>query len=195
MNIVFCDIETTGLDPQRDAIIEIALIKKGEEKAYWIELTEDELGAASAQALQVNHYYRRAKNLEVVGARCPPEDRKVAAFEIAAYTEGCVLAGNNVKFDQAFLEVWLRRHGACPAWDYHVLDVPTFAAGTIAERWNASHDVMEEEDADALREALAVPFKSRAISNAVGVTEPEGDSEHTALADARWAKAVWDAVA
>lgn len=199
-DIVFCDVETTGLDPQRHTILELALIKGSEERVWWIEPTVGEQRVADTGALKVNHYWHRQSSASVQVMRHhhhvtiipPPDehsddhdpsrpDRREEACNIAQFTAGCILAGNNVKFDQMFLETWLRRHGACPVWDYHVLDVPTFVAGVIHGR--------HPEEA-----VLPPPFKSSRISEMWGVPEPEGDDKHTALADAQWSKAMWEAV-
>lgn len=99
------------------------------------------------------------------------------AIVIARLTERHVLAGNTVHFDQRFLEAWLRKNGACPVWDYHVLDVPTYAAAYLKAKFG---------DVD-----LEPPFKSHNVSAALGVDKPE--NQHTAIDDARWSKAMWEA--
>ena len=42
--------------------------------------------------------------------------------------------------------------------------------------------------------SLAPPWKSDDLSRACGVTPPEGDDRHTALGDARWVMAWYDAM-
>lgn len=181
MDIVFCDLETTGLDPNRHAIVEIALIKGEEVYDKWIKLTVQELAVAESIALKVNQYWARVQDVEddrVVDSGNFPRvyySRQEAAYDIAQFTDGCILAGNNVKFDQQFLEVWLRKHGACPTWDYHVLDVPTYAAGFLT----------------ASSASAKPPFKSSFISQALRVPEP--DEAHTAMGDALWSKRIWEA--
>lgn len=204
-DIVFLDLETTGLDPQRHTITEMGPIDPdGREREIWISLNATELRDADAIALQINHYYERrqyhssfqrqlgdaSRAHQVVSNT--PEHRVTWAVALTAQLDGVILAGNNVKFDQAFLEAWLRRHGACPTWDYHVLDVPTYAAAVLNER---RKDIIRQHKRGekAPYEAFAPPFKSRAISAALHITEPEGDEAHTALADARWSKTIWKA--
>lgn len=196
--LVFTDVETTGLDALRDAIFEIALIKGEEERVWWIDLSHTELGSANPGALKVNHYYKRraTETYESVGKSVIHQiinlqARPKLAVDIARFTHGCVLAGNTVKFDQQFLEHWLRGHGACPVWDYHVVDVPTFCAGVLTNQAKQAPDYDEDE----VRELIVPPFKSANISKALGVPEPGDDEKHTALADARWSKRMWDAVA
>lgn len=181
--IVFTDIETTGLDPNRHAITEIAMIREDkEELVAWIELNEQELKVAESVALKINGYYERVEESSFIPAKDVistdksewTNPRQELADRIARLTAGCVLAGNNIKFDQQFLEVWLRKHGACPVWDYHVLDVPTFAAGVAQARGHR----------------LDPPYKSGKVSKVFDVSEP--DVVHTARGDAVWSKQLYE---
>lgn len=184
MDIVFCDLETTGLDPARHTICEIGLIKGGETIHEMLELEPSELKVAESAALRINRFYeRRGKEGGLPYGEILTMDkdgyfqpRRDLAQQIVEFTDECILAGNNVKFDQQFLEAWLRRHGACPTWDYHVLDVPTYAAGVL-------HGASYTE--------VGPPYKSSKISKALDIPEPE--EAHTALGDARWAKDVYEA--
>lgn len=182
MDICFIDIETTGLDPDRHTITEIAFLRPGMATTAFccfFDLTVEEHAVATPKALELNHYYQRANHpiRHPDGgfiAKVPPHDRRHTAFTIAELTSGCVLAGAGVHFDQRFLETWMRRHGACPAWDYHVIDIPTYAAGYLG--------------------GVEPPFTTKKISDAYSVKQPEGDDKHTAYHDALWCKRVWDAI-
>lgn len=182
MDIVFCDLETTGLDPARHTICEIGLIKGNETLDKFLELTPAEMKVADSAALKINRFFERrgpegglpyGEVLERGGMEYK-DLRQELALSVAIMTDGCILAGNNVKFDQQFLEAWLRRHGACPTWDYHVLDVPTFAAGVLY----------------ACGVYIDPPYKSSKISSNLDILEP--DEAHTALGDAQWAKRVYE---
>lgn len=191
--IVFLDLETTGLDPDRHTITEIGLIlpiyplKLG----YWVCLTDEEISVADTCALQVNHYQHRTLNRPGSLGLINHSNRGPAARRIAYLTDKSILAGCNVKFDQVFLEKWLRRHGACPTWDYHVLDVPTYVAGVLNERRRvllAQH----KRGVKAPYDELKPPYTTKHICEALGLEMPE--EAHTALGDARLAKQMWEAV-
>lgn len=182
--LVFVDIETTGLDPIDHDIIEIGLIEEdGKECSWWIELFPAELSVATSQALTINHYYERKKNsgsyeskdrLHVV-IRATREEREKFARKFATLTDGCVLAGFNVKFDQQFLELWLRRSGAAPTWNYHVLDVATYAAGVAA----------------GVGYYVPPPYGSRSTAELLQMPPQDETEQHTALGDARYSLAMW----
>jgi DNA polymerase-3 subunit epsilon len=103
---IFVDVETTGLDPTRHAIIEIAVIRRdkdGSESIYHsrIKPTEEELEAASPTALAINGYRRAPEQwddapgiVDVMG-------------ELARFLQGSAYGtwvGHNVAFDVRFVE-------------------------------------------------------------------------------------------
>lgn len=198
-DIVFLDLETTGVRPEIHAIIEIGMVLPPDRTSaaidpdweIWIQLTEEELGNADSDALKVNGYNRIARKRDykyyeesssgdvTYRQTVRFNNRHSLALDIAEHLDGALLAGNNVKFDQQFLELWLRRHGACPTWDYRVLDVPTYAAGV----WNG----MRAPDEVLIKP----PFSSAKVAKAFNVPEPE--EAHTALGDALWAKRLYEA--
>jgi len=94
------------------------------------------------------------------------------AERLARILDGAHLVGAVPSFDAAFLEPFLRRHGQAACWHYHLVDVEAMAAG------NAQAEP---------------PWNSEDLSRWVGV-EPDQFDRHTALGDARWAKAIYDAV-
>lgn len=94
------DVETTGLDPRRDKIIEIAgvRIENGmvDETKVFVELVNPER-TIPWEAKQVN----RIKDEEVAGA--PTIDQVLPKFlEFAA---GSLLVAHNAQFDMGFLQV------------------------------------------------------------------------------------------
>lgn len=94
------------------------------------------------------------------------------APEFAQLTRGLHLAGAVVSFDEERLRKLLRANGACPEWHYHLVDVEALAAGALS---------------------IEPPWESKELSQAIGV-DPGDFDRHTALGDARWAKAIYEAV-
>jgi len=160
---VYIDTETSGLDPQRNEIWEIALVSDDDEDAVW--LLPVDLSRAEPDALRIGRFYERWSHTKTT----PLVE---AADAIARLTAGAHLVGVNPAFDAAFLSVFLRANGYCPAWEYHLVDVLALAAGKLAAE---------------------PPWSSRVLSTAVGVN-PEDYDRHTALGDACWAKAIYEAV-
>ncbi len=122
------------------------------------------------------------------------------AREFVALTRGLHLAGAVVSFDAERLWKLLRANGECPMWHYHLVDVEALAAGWVSAQ-------CEGEAADGTRGTVGVvrldgsvnhidgrpPWTSTDLSLAVGVN-PSAFDRHTALGDARWARAIYRAV-
>ena len=92
-----------------------------------------------------------------------------------------ILAGSNAAFDARFLTALFRRHGYEVPWHYRPVCVATLAAGRLYAT-QPDHP------------ALAQPWRSYDLSEALGVPRPSGEAAHTALGDARWARDLFDAV-
>jgi DNA polymerase III epsilon subunit-like protein len=163
MAVVFCDTETTGLDPTRHEVWEIAVIEEDGTEYSWAMWPD--LSVADPNALRINRFYERAANLEWA------EHSGVAA-DVARLTAGAHLVGAVPSFDAGFLDPFLRRFGYCGAWHYHVVCAETLVAGRLQ---------------------LPPPWDSQDLSRQMGV-DPDQFERHTALGDARWAKALYDAV-
>jgi hypothetical protein len=203
--LCFVDCETTGLDPDRHEVYEIALIDgNGAELHLWIN--DAPLATADPAALRIGRYYERwpyrqqyDQTLRLPMA--PPEpsmdpwlselpspyiiNGKTAAWIVAAATAGAYLVGAVPSFDATFLDRLLRRHNLVPAWHYHLVDVEALAAGWLAG--------VSQYGGPVNKGMGEPPWDSNELSRAVGV-EPTDFDRHTALADARWARAIYDAV-
>lgn len=171
MGVVFVDTETTGLDPDRHEIWEVGLIDSDGNEAVW--LLPVDLGRADARALAIGRFYERYPETAVTGL----VDRRAFAAEFAELTRGHHLAGAVVSFDEERLRKLLRANGACPEWHYHLIDVEALAVGHAAAH---SYEI-------------DLPWDSANLSMMVGVN-PDRFDRHTALGDARWAKAIYDKV-
>lgn len=201
--LCFIDTETTGLDPDHHEIWEVALIKRygegpriGEEDSYVWQLPVD-LAEADPIALNIGRFHDRrwpqaypdqpAESADegLSGERVVhPDNMWLWAKEFVALTRGAHLVGNVVSFDAERLWKLLRKHGQCPMWHYHLIDVEALVAGFMQGR----------ADPDGMRSGDAMPpWDSDRLAAAVGVKISDED-RHTALGDARWARDLYDAV-
>lgn len=162
---------------------------------FFLEPAGEELGAATDHALQLTNYYNRliehrpaVLDVHHLLAATGPESsfdralseeprqgeviwvpliRRTILAEYLAWKLNGHLAGNSVSFDALRLDKWLRRHGAAPQWNYHLLDVEAYAAGALG---------------------LLPDWKSSDLSDTLGVKKPEGKDRHTAAADVAWSR-------
>lgn len=201
--LAFVDTETTGLDADRHEIWEVGLILRDSEgvevERCW-QLPVD-LGRADPMALTIGGFYNR--RWKPVGedewdgrgwatkegnGRTDGQQTSLDTFtaEFAQLTHGAHLVGAVISFDEERLRKLLRKNEACPGWHYHLVDVEALAAGFLMG--------LPDDDPRATEWGTSEPpWDSGALSSALGV-DPDGFDKHTALGDARWAKAIYDAV-
>lgn len=182
--VVFVDIETTGLNPGYHDIWEVALIVD-EEEFTWQMIPD--LTRADSGALRVSRFYERAN--KAVAAENWDNPQTVAG-KVAVLTANRHLVGAVPSFDAGFLSRFLHRQGFRDAWHYHLIDVEALAIGYL---WGI-HDMESDEIRRAgIDTATGLPWDSEALSRVLGV-DPDKFDRHTALGDARWAKAIYEAV-
>lgn len=127
MQILWFDLETTGLDRETHTILEIAIVKtdmKGKILETWatkIKPTDADLVVASPKALEINGYSDEA------WANAPtPEE--VASVIRDQFRGKYVLGGHNIaSFDVPFLKAWFNKHGQDPNIGYRFLDTMSTA--------------------------------------------------------------------
>ncbi|MFQ5745862.1 MAG: exonuclease domain-containing protein [Gemmatimonadota bacterium] len=103
MNLIAFDIESTGLDPAEDRIVELAIVRPGEPEPLLCERFNP--GVPIPAAASAVHGIRDA---DVAG--CPPFAARAA--EIQALLEGAILIGfGSRRFDTLMLDAELRRAG------------------------------------------------------------------------------------
>lgn len=121
--IAIVDIETSGLDPERHEIWEVALIVDDHEYEWMVQPS---LKTAEPMALRVNRYYQRRPGNVSMWA-----NPFTVATTVARLTDGRHLVGAVPSFDASFLDRFLRRHGECPTWSHRLVCVETLAAGYL----------------------------------------------------------------
>lgn len=178
-DLCFLDCETLGLD--REAPIwEVAAIRlraDGTRDQYhamvlhhadnWVEFLPEQFADDYRDRFDIQ--------LAVPGRQ--------AAQEIRDITDGAIIAGSNPSFDMERLALLMGRHGLTPAWHFHPLDIPSMAAGYLACCTVVYRSLS----------ALKVLWRSNELSQRVAV-DPALFARHTALGDATWCLAQWDAM-
>ena len=128
-HIVVVDVETTGFDPVRQAVVEVA----------WWNLNTDERGEfvpihdvhevlqhADIKALQINRYVDRL-------ADAKQDTDYVELNRLHDALRGNTLAGSNPRFDAAFLAPMFtaaNRSNPTP-WHHRLWDLSPYAAGVL----------------------------------------------------------------
>jgi DNA polymerase III epsilon subunit-like protein len=181
--IAFVDTETTGLEPDRHDVWEIAVITAdhdrnvgvvNEQEYVWLIIPD--LSKADPTALRISRFYERtslvAREWKNNGWSGNWSNPNVVAPHLAKLLAGRHLIGAVPSFDEKFLDRFLRRFGVCLAAHYHLIDVENLAAAKLR---------------------MPPPWDSEELSRALSV-DPDRFERHTALGDARWAKALYEAV-
>jgi DNA polymerase III epsilon subunit-like protein len=182
MKRVFLDIESTGLDPQRDHIWELAAIVRDEwgmpdEEHVW--QLRPILVDADPIALEKGRFDERFVVPDGVDAvKVMPDGglwklaRHEALHDIQDLLRDGHIIGANTAFDDSFLKALMRMHERRIVWNYRLVCVENLVAG-------------------ALKKPLPVSLSESAEAMGVKV---DPDTRHTALGDARLARDVYDAV-
>jgi len=193
--IAAIDTETLGLDPDYHPLWEVAVIVDGVEHQWFqkvglrAQLQADpyavELGGFNERydpdiALDPHDSVRRFNELvtgrHLVGA-CPWFDsermHRTHRMSLPAYNGETVAE-----------QMEARR----TPWHYHLIDVEALAIGYLCGLQQGSDDYYET------RQFATLPWKSTELSLALYVDPEQFLPKHTALADARWALAMWEAM-
>jgi DNA polymerase III epsilon subunit-like protein len=197
--IVFCDTETTSLRPDRRAW-EIGLIAREPGKAdvehhWFVDARDLDLGNADVMSLSIGRFYERHPHyrLDRESTGTDTQSEYDALRLVEAITRGVHLVGAVPNFDADVLGTRMRANGICPSWHYHLIDVEALAVGYFHGLNNHGHSSVTCAENCADGRLPGLPWKSDDLSAALGITVSDED-RHTALGDAKWARAVYDAV-
>lgn len=164
-DLVFVDVETTGLSPQEDSILQVAVIRTdhtGENVKATLNIKVKPTTPVHPQAAAVNGYTPQAWE--------DATDPSVAAEQLTAMCQGAEFAAHCVWFDQGFCEALLKRHGYKIPWGRRLVDTQTLA------------HLMWESYGDMGGTSL------QACISALGGTR---GTVHDAYDDAEWARKVY----
>lgn len=191
--LAFPDTETPHLNPRGRVPWEIAIIRRrpdGTETEHVWQIRPD-LTTANPESLRIGRYDERfivPAGAEASGAHPDhpiiPMTQQQVATTIANLLDGAVIAGSNAQFDANWMGELLHLHGIEPRWHYRPVCVATRAEGYLLA---IDPDWVAEQSKKG-------PISSYALSRRIGVEPPAKDVAHTALGDARWHKAMYDAV-
>lgn len=119
MTIIYLDLETSGLDPNKHEILEVAFAEEGGTvMSFFLPHSPSMKRNAEQKALVVNKYhgrYQLAENWQMW------ENIFFKALE------GATIVGANPAFDTAFLQA---RWKTAP-WHYRMLDIQSYAMGAL----------------------------------------------------------------
>ncbi|MCW2900734.1 MAG: hypothetical protein JWO67_2999 [Streptosporangiaceae bacterium] len=194
--LAFVDTETTHLSPELGDAWEIAVIRRDhdgvETEGLW--QVRVPLEHAEEEALRISRYHERfgvpdgCDAISITSYGRPARTARMRLslpemlFDFQEMVQDAVLVGSNPGFDDRFLRKLLHAHGRKVGWHYRPTCIANLAEGYL---WRDRPEVMAQQKG---------PLSSRWLSQQMGVELPTADVAHTALGDARWAKAVFDAV-
>ena len=150
--LVFIDLETTGLDAERHGIIEIGGIFETDGTRD----TEDFQALANPGNVEYSTDAAEVHRIPAdTIAAAPPLEQVLRQFDSRCANQA-ILSGWNTKFDEAFLYKAYQRYGIPWRFDYHIFDVwslykrlqlvgklPTdlrLGLGTIAKHYHVIRD-------------------------------------------------------
>lgn len=188
----FVDTETTHLSAEVGEVWEVAVILRepsGSESEHVWQFRPLRPSAANPKSLEIGQYATRFAVPDgswaayTADGDIDPMSRIDAIDEITATLRGAVIVGSNPGFDDRFLRKLLNLGATEQPWYYRPVCIAVRAEGYLSA----------VDPAWVAEQAAKGPISSRTLSRRLGV-QPPGADAHQALADARWARDVYDAV-
>ena len=195
MGVVFVDTETTGLDPRRHEIWEIAIIEESGTEHLWYP-TLEHLENADLIALNIGKWKERSLDKSRVYDDYHFNlDNFQIAEQVMKLTWGQHLVGAVPSFDEERLRNFLHRWKLCGGWHYHLIDVEALAIGYL--RGKNSWPINDNGE-----QQYNPPWKSDHVWNAIIAytranyidREDEKYAKHTAMGDARLVKDLYELI-
>lgn len=161
---IVLDLETTGLDKAFDKIVEIAALRyiNGAPVDKFVTLVNPQMPMPRA-AQQVHRISDQA-------VRNSPTIEQVMPH-LLTYLGSSILVGHNANFDIGFIEVWARRLGYDPCWNYidtisvakkMIPGLPNYKQQTVLDRIGYRQNTYHraEDDCKGCAEILLIAINS-----------------------------------
>lgn len=117
--LVFVDLETTGLDVERHGIIEIGCIFETDSQRE----PEDFQALANPGEVEYSEEASGIHNIPLQAIEAAPSLYEVLQRFDSRCADEAIISGWNTKFDEAFLYKAYQRYGIPWRFDYHIFDV------------------------------------------------------------------------
>lgn len=140
---LWTDLETTGLVPGRDAILEFACILAADDREGDMSIIEEFTGVLrftreARDRVLPDQFVQKMHEANGLWAECEASDTTLAeveeffleTFADGGKKKGIVLAGNSVHFDHKFLCAHMPKFAGCLS--HRVFDVSTLSAAAMA---------------------------------------------------------------
>lgn len=220
--IVAVDTETTARHHKRQ-VWEIGMVRRSVsgEKALSLFVADVNLEDAEPEALDIGGYWKRhpqgrfhtgigiiapnpvdtwksdlERPVDIAHRDAPLVTADVAALIVSRWTHGAHIVGGVPAFDMEPLAAMMR--DAFPAiqhkWHYHLVDTGPLAYGYLNGLSEPGRREVTIYKGGGTFDLASLPWKSDALARAIGVEPPPDHLRHTALADARFALAIFDRV-
>ena len=164
-DVVFVDVETTGLDPEKDSVVQIGVLRTdstGATVKSRLDIKVKPTTVMSPEAAAVNGYTEEGW-VDAV-------DAETAANMLASIAQGAEFAAHCVWFDHAFCTKLLERNRVRVPWGRRLIDTQTLA-----------HLLRETQPA----------MQGTNLSSAIYALGGSRSAAHDAMEDASWAREIY----